>query len=419
MIKQTQLLIRLTPGSLRCPPEHAEINVVRGGPDILLRWLELQLGLPVPDSHKASHVTEYAAALDSLKDSAISGSLKTDRWATAAELLKRRDDLLLSGWNSVDSDSLPTVVRDLSLAARNRTFVFLSVADRLKRILNAIDAGQSLPIHQCILVDPPEVWPAMWQHVFARLTIASAKQNPPAAREGTALHVAQTALRCGDVQGIKHDASFRHVQTLSETAAVEFVAAVLAKTPDELPQTVIVCEDDAVALRLDACLSRVGLPTMGASTFSKAHPVLQVLPLSLTLCREPVNPQSLLDFLSLPVSPIPRRTASQLAKALAQEPGLGSRRWEEAMEDLCSTENDPDGKLRERLECWLFCERLPAGAAIPSDLVRARCGLVAQWAAGRAAAESKESEPNLQLIQTMQIAAAQASLLGELAECQV
>jgi len=418
MIKQTQLLIRLTPGSLRCPPKRAEINVVRGGPETLLRWLELQFGLPVPDSHKASHVTEYAAALDSLKDSVVSGSLKTDRWATAAELLARRDELLLSGWKPEDSDSLPDVVRDLSIAARNHSFIFLSVADRIKRILKALDAGQLLPIHQCVLIDPPAVWPATWQLVLARLTIAAAKQTPPAARPGTALHVAQTVLRCGQMQAIKFDASFRHVQTLSETAAVEFVAAVLAKTPEELAQTVIVCEDDAVALRLDACLSRVGLPTMGVSTFSKAHPVLQVLPLSLTLCREPVNPQSLLDFLSLPVSPIPRRAASQLAKALAQEPGLGSRRWEEAMEDLCSTENDPEGKLRVRLECWLFCERIPAGVAIPSETIRARCSLVAQWAAGRAAAESKEPQQNLQLIQAMQIAAAQASLLGELAECQ-
>jgi ATP-dependent helicase/nuclease subunit B len=313
---------------------------------------------------------------------------------------------------------LPNIVRDLACAAKNGSFVFLSIADRLKRVLTALDSGQQLPSHECILSEAPDAWPATWQNVLSKLTIAAAEKIPPAARMGSALHTAQTVLRGGDLKRIELDSSFRHVQTLSQTAAVEFVAAVLANTPAELSRTVIVCEDDSLALRLDACLNRIGLPTMGASAFSKAHPVLQILPLSLTLCKEPVNPQSLLDFLSLPVSPIPRLAASVLARSLAEEPGLGSGKWQEAMEDLCSAENDPEGKLRERLDCWLFCKRVPAGAEIPKELIRSRCGLVAQWASGRALAMAKEEPPNLPLIQALQIAAGQASLLGKLAECQ-
>ncbi|MDB5346030.1 MAG: hypothetical protein JWP89_4407 [Schlesneria sp.] len=418
MIQPTQLLIRLTPGTLRSPLGVPRINELRGGPDTLLRWLETQLGLPVPDIHRSSCVTEYAAALDSIVDSTISDSMKTDRWATASELLSRRDELLISGWDQSDSDSLPEVVRDLARAAKERVYVFPSIADRLQRVLLALNTGQQLPAHQCVLLDPIEVWPLRWQDVLARLSTAPAGQASPASRKETSLNIAQRVVLGGDIHEITQDESFRYVHTLSQSAAIEFIAATLANDASELPRTVIVCENDFLALQLDACLSRVGLPTMGATAYSKAHPALQVLPLTLALCWEPVNPQALLDFLTLPISPIPRRAASKLANALAKQPGLGSDSWETALQELCSADSDNDGKLRERLNSWLFCERTGLGGAIASRLIRSRCGTVAQWASGRAVAMAKEAQPNLPLIQALQVAAGQASLLGELAETQ-
>jgi ATP-dependent helicase/nuclease subunit B len=415
---KAQLLIRLTPGPLRAAAGVSELNVARGGPETLLRWLEIQLGLPVANCHVASRVTEYAAALDAVDHSVVSRSFTTDRWATASELLARRDELLLSGWMEDDSDTFPVMVRDLAKASKNRSFAFPGIADRLKRILESLDAGQRLPDHVCTLVDPLEKWPTMWQRVLSRLSITNAPINPPAARPDTALHSAQKALIDGSGKSLTPDTSFRQVQTLSQTAAVEFVAAVLARDPDTIGETVVVCENQSVAMSLDACLNRLGLPTMGVATSSTSHPVLQVLPLSLMLCREPVNPQSLLDFLSLPVSPIPRRAATRLAEALAQEPGLGSGAWDDAMTELCSNENDHEGKLRERLEAWLFCNRCLVGEMIPAALIRSRCDLVSQWAAGRAAQEGESEDPNPRSIQALQIAAGQASLLGELSECQ-
>lgn len=148
---KTQLFVRLTPGSLTPTVGCSEINVFRSGPETLLRWLEMQLGLPTLDSHKASHILEYATALDTVKNSAISGSIETDRWATATELLSRRDELQLWGWNHEDSELLPNLVRDLAYAAKDNSFVFLSVADRLKRVLTALDSGQQLPAHECTL----------------------------------------------------------------------------------------------------------------------------------------------------------------------------------------------------------------------------------------------------------------------------
>ena len=418
MIQDTNLVIRLTPGALKPRVGEATINELRGGPETLLRWLETQLGLSVPTMRNASRITEYASALDTVADSVISASMNTDRWATASELLSRRDELLLAGWDEADSDALPEVVRDLARAAVGRTFAFPGEAARLQLVLDALNAGQVLPAHRCALHDSTGAWPAVWRNVFAKLNVVEAPEVEPHGPHGSALHTAQSVVRGGDTTKIEQDSTFRYVHTRSQSAAVEFVTAALAEASGTLSTTVVCCEDDDLALRLDACLGRIGLPTTGASASSRAHPVLQVLPLSLALCWEPVDPQALLDFLTLPILPLPRRAASRLANALATEPGLGSSEWDAAIQKLCAPESDPDGKLRVRLDAWLLCDRVLRGSQIPSRLIRSRCGLVAQWASARASLLAEDEYANPDLIEAFQTAAGQASLLGELAESQ-
>jgi len=269
-----------------------------------------------------------------------------------------------------------------------------------------------------MLQDAPDAWPTVWRSVLGRLHVVTAPETAPHAPPRSALETAQSFVCLGKKAPLTQDGTFRYVQTRSESAAIEFVAAVLAHAPDALAKTVICCKDDDLALRLDACLARAGLPTTGASGCSRAHPVLQVLPLTLALCWEPVDPQVLLDFLTLPIGPLPRRATSRLASALAEEPGLGSGAWEKAMGELCSTDNDSEGTLRARLKAWLAGDRVPKGGDIPSRIVRSRCGQVAQWASGRATIIAEDPDADPQLVEVLRIAAGQASLLGELSESQ-
>jgi hypothetical protein len=147
-----------------------------------------------------------------------------------------------------------------------------------------------------------------------------------------------------------------------------------------------------------------------------AHPVLQVLPLALRLCWEPVDPALLLDFLALPVGPMPRRVARRLMDALAEQPGLGSGRWETARRALCSPEADPDGSLTTRLRDWLDVARHPWGDPLPAALVKERCARVAQWAAGRARAGQEDLSPAL--LEALEAAAGQAATLGDIVATQ-
>ncbi len=418
MIPESILHIRLARQPAGLGTVTPLVNEFCGGPETLLGWMETQLGLACPNTHKASRVTEFANALDAVPDAAFKGSMATDRWATASELLSRRDELLLAGWDEADRDTLPMLVRDLSRAARGRSFMFPGEAGRLWRVVSSLEQGQTLPQHRCILYDAPEVWPVLWRSVLAKLTTANPEIAQPRASKGTAFWSAQAVVLALGSNYVVQEQTFRYVVTRSETAACEFVAASLATAAVNLADTVIYCEDDHVALRLDACLQRIGLPTTGASALSRAHPVLQVLPLSLALCWEPVDPQDLLGFLTLPIKPIRHRVAARLADSLAQEPGLGSSKGEDAVTELCCEENDPDGKIRERLAMWLLCKRVARGSAISSEMIGKRCSLVAQWATGRAVLLADDPNAPSELVRALQIAAGQASLLGELVQSQ-
>jgi hypothetical protein len=197
---------------------------------------------------------------------------------------------------------------------------------------------------------------------------------------------------------------------------VEYVAAYFAEHLDKLPRMVLLCSDDHVATQVDAALLRRGVPTMGARSRSQSHPVLQVLPLALSLCQRPLDPQNLLDFLSLPVCPLPTRVASKLARALTQEPGLGSGSWEEALSEICDQESDPDGKIKERIELWLYPKSASVNESIATSQIRERAGAVAKWATGLAAVQLNDADAKSELIEALRAVAAQAALLGQLAE---
>lgn len=393
-------------------------NTFGGGPSVLLGRLETQLGLPNDSPPLSNRVLELAGALDRHPAPSFAPSLAADRWGTARELLARLDELRLAGWDGEDSLALPPLVRDLATVLRQAPLRLPDRSVRLQRILAALDRGQRLPPHTVRLWDPAESWPARWRPVLARLTTELQAGALPAGTPGSALATIQAAILGGEVAPIRPDPSLRWLRSRSVPAACEMVAQALAAEPALLPGTAVYCRDPALALALDGCLARLGLPPMGVRLPAASHPVLQVLPLVLRLCWEPVDPKLLLDFVALRGGPIPRRVAGRLAAALARQPGFGSRSWVQAVEHLTDPARDPDGAIRTRLEGWFAIERHPWGTPLPLDLLTERCARVAQWAAGRARLLDEDAEADRRLVEILRTAAAQAATLGELLAVQ-
>ena len=424
MIPHATLHIRLAAGQIQPKQGSIAANVFTGGPNTLLNWLESQLGLQPQNIRIAERITQYATALESVKESVISESMAVDRWATATELLRRRDELLLADWDTSADDNIPALVQNLATAENKSPAAIPSIAGRLMAILEALNNGAILPVHECILQDPINKWPTRWQQVLGQLQITSTPEPTAQAPAKSALRFAQDTVLTGKTDqatAAPQDKSFRYLQTRSETTAIEAVAAILAESPNRLASTVICCEDGQLAIRLDAALARLGLPTLGAATSTQAHPILQILPLTLSLCFQPVDPQALLDFLNLPVLPIPKRAARKLASALAEQPGLGSSEWENALDLIYARDKeDPEsnGELQTRIESWLYNNRIDRGEHIPTYLLSDRCKLLSQWATTRAQQMDKDPDANRDIIMALKKAAGHASLVDELASCQ-
>ena len=133
-------------------PEPGEVawNEHRGGSETLLRWLEINLGLLAKPLPLAVQIHEYARILEGVSDAIYCRSLERDRWATAAELLSRRGELRLAGWDENPSEKLPGLVHDMARAVQKEVPSWLDEAKRIKRIVVALEAGQSLPPHRCM-----------------------------------------------------------------------------------------------------------------------------------------------------------------------------------------------------------------------------------------------------------------------------
>ena len=388
-------------------------HLIVGGPDALLSWLETQLGLLTAPPTWSGRITEYAALLEGAPGAAYARSLEVDRWATSAELLARRDELRMAGWDGFACEALPPILNDMAAAEGSGRALRAGTAERLQAVAQVLESGLTLPPHRCVLRESAAAWPSAWQRVLERMEIVIAEDPAPAGTEGSALRVIQERTQNAEPVRTGPDGSVRWVSASSVAAAVEAVADALGHEPDELAHTAICCEDASVALRLDRALARRGLPTMGAGHSTVFAPALQVLPLVLGLCYEPVDAATLLEFVSLPRGPLPRRVGRRLARALADQPGLGSRVWDAAVAELTSEEKDPDGKTARRLAEWFDHPRFPHGSPLPSRVVAERCGKVARWAIGLASAESIEDEAH-----SLTALAGQAKTLGELAASQ-
>ena len=394
-------------------------NRIWGGPTALLRWLETALGLGAATQPSSLRVSQYAHRLDGAADPEFADSLAVDRWSTATVLLARRDALHLAGWSGQPDAALPAMAAALARVEAAAGPLADGDAERLRSVLTALDAGQVLPPHRCELEQPVEEWPPAWQQVLARLDIQSAP-TPNAAAGDTALGAIQRSLATGQPAPVSRDSSLTWCSAQSRVVAADALATLLAADTDLLPTTVILCEDPATAVLVDSALAFRGLPTCGASLTSGAHPLRQLLPLALSLSWEPVDPEALLNFLSLPTSPVPPKVGRHLSHALAEQPGLGSQAFEDAVAALTAPSEDPKGRNKARIEAWLSGPRVPRGEPLPATVVRQRAAALAQWAAGYASfIESDDQRMDRDtLVQALRSCAGQAAALAELVESE-
>ncbi|WP_225935518.1 PD-(D/E)XK nuclease family protein [Pseudomonas muyukensis] len=337
-----------------------------------LSLLETYLGLSAPEASTARRVTIYSGLLRAHDNDSrfYSDSLKVDSIGTAARLLAWRDEWRLGGWDGSANPEHPPRIQELAAVEKTALEALPpGEAERLHLVIQALSASGPCPIRSVHLVDPPEDFPRLWQQVLERLPEVEVRLPEPqgASQLRAVQEHALTVLNGGSAgnSAVPTDGSILLVHTLAITTAEHWLGTQHVHTPGD---RLILAEDAGDSL--DVSLSVSGSVNCGFERPSQLRPALQALALALELCWDPVDMNRLLDFLTHPVGPFSRAARSRLARAVANQPGIGGEAWTTAKNKIAA--DDDAQEVADEITFWLESERWARTDGVPVDALIAR-----------------------------------------------
>lgn len=350
------------------------------GPLGFLSILETQLGLSALHPSQAERIVQYQDCLRRLDSEQrfYHRSFATDPLGTAAYLLDWRDKWILFGWDGAMLAGAPNRLRDLGeVETLASSAVSSSVGQRLKAVQEALQQRKP-DIEQVLLIDSIETLPYRWQQVLARLPVVVAGEL--AGLGQGFLGMLQKQLYCADQGQVmpklewQGDGTVLVVQAETQALANHWLAAQLAV---DRP-TLLVCSHDGI--RLDTQLSAAGRPRQGFRDASAFRPALQVLPLAMELLWDPLHFQSLVQFLTHPVCPVPGYARRRLAEKVADAPGIGGAYWQRTLAQIDEHYGEERAsKVREQIALWIEHVRFPSESGAPLEVVIERVSRLAEF----------------------------------------
>ena len=345
------------------------------GPLGFLNILETQLGFLADHPSQAERVIRYRDCL-TRADTAerfYHDSFDTDALGTASTLLGWRDLWHLHGWNGRMVAGAGRRLSDLAAVEEvARESVSPSIGERLAHVLAELDR-RCPPIKAVFLVDPLAAFPPRWREVLARLTLRAVAEEA-AGGAGFLGRLQDNLRKAGANQNFdKVDWQDDGTVTVARSETRSLAAGWLATQMEGTAPTLLVCGADGS--RLDAHLAGAGRPRQGFKEASAFRPALQVLPLALEILWEPLNFYGLVQFLTHPVCPVPGFARRRLAAKVADAPGIGGKRWEDALDEIDRHYGaDEAPKVREKIRLWVEHSRYGQreGAPVTAALERVR-----------------------------------------------
>lgn len=374
--------------------EKASMGEVRTGPMGLLSILETRLGIGMKSVHPANRIDEYMKRLQLIDRESIwfHESFAIDPWSTARQLLEWRDELVEAGW---DGQAIPSGSSRLdALVELECSGVPLSGdrSDQLRRATKCLQCGIPAHIESIMLTEPLFMLPPAWRHIFELLqsqgTNIACLSMPDRKQYGSNLSRIQAVIGGIDVQGTlsPDDDSLILLKAENEWEAAEHLALWLASKDEANDQVAIICGTDTNIL--DQALRRHGLPRLGRTSPSRWREIQQILPLTLSNIWRPVDIRLVVELLSLTLSVFPKWVCRIILKAVAEEPGIGGRAWDQALNQIANknkefllAKEDPkaDEKTEEfisSIQALLVNDRFDPAEGVPEDKLRERCQIL-------------------------------------------
>lgn len=386
----------------------------------LLTLLEKHMGIRYPERHDYLRFEQYRQVLEvhllQHPDAFYTASFAADKIATAVALLRRRDELLLSGWDFGLAADLPPRLRTLAelealVYEGTPTNLLPGYAERYQRVLREL-TYELVPIQKIYLNEPLDLLPPHLRHLMAQLAqqgVLLIDPTPPAPQADTDLGNLQCALLKKDYHKhqLQADGSLLILRAKRETQAAEYCAKLFQQNTSFRPVCLIPNKNRA----LDNSLVEEGLPSMGIASESIARPTLQILKLASTFLWKPIDPYKILEFVSLPNPPLDKRLARNIARLMSQRPGLFSGSWNAMVRDFYESletqiVNADTAEERQELQArkesaqeqyrfWFVRRRYDIHEAVPKREVIELYRYVTQWAREQED-ETKQLIDNLQ-----------------------
>jgi len=379
--------------SAALPSGIAEQGADYVGPLRFLDLFEGYLGLPrYTEELDYLRIEQFRQLLQAdvsvFPDSFYADSFHADPFAVAAELLSRRDELWMAGWDfQLDADT-PARLRVLQRIRFDPHAHLPGMADRFVRVYEAL-ASRIHPIVRLNVLEPKEWLPPAWVRMFERLrtggvVVEYGRLPESGAAPDSDLGKFQELLRKGsggNKMELRADGSLLLIEGKSDSDLAAFTAAWLRLQSKQLPAFLL----QGASRLLDDALVREGLPSLGLQTVSLARPALQVLKLVPTFLWEPLDLYKALEFVSLALKPMDEELASRIALQMAQTPGVFSDSWQQMLGKYFRELEDagrPIQEARASYQFWFERARFDSNGMAPKSEALALFRFVSAWAEG-------------------------------------
>ncbi|MBC6996809.1 PD-(D/E)XK nuclease family protein [Neolewinella lacunae] len=427
---------------LPAPPAGPEGYAVFS-PAALLRYLETFYALGAPAINRTALRTEQYRQLLTLHLGLAAAppfyeaAFRADEFATAAELLSRRDELLDAGYALARSPAAAVpprllVLHELEALLLDDTYtldLLPGPADRLNLLLGALGEDRH-PRLWIGLNEPRPLLPPGLRRLLDRLEARgdSVEQLPePVPTEedhdlGRWQHCLTTGQRSDTT--LQGDGSLVLLRAERETHLAAYVARLLRDQPDWRPGALLTVRNQT----LDNALVSEGLPSLGVPSTSLARPSLQVLKLVTAFLWDPLEVDRIMEFVSLVTKPLHWRLAQRIATYLADTPGLFGPRWFAMIEGFFTEMREERQwtparlkDVRDQYESWFRRRRYPRSGRVPKFDLRQLFVELRQWAMDERNELRKEDVRKNRVVQDyagLLVLAAQAQRATELLDAQ-
>ena len=376
-------------------PHLASAGQLTGSPERLLQWLESQLGLELPSASFTERLLQYLSCLKQSdnENRFFHQSLILDELGVAKRLLQWRDTWYESGWTGgAFVGARPRLADMAEVETSAMQQVALNMGQRVQRVLSSLEQGTVEA--SVITIDPFSAYPAIWQRLLNALNATLIPPHPAVRGEqGSDLAQLQALLLDAIIpdkpKSLKGDGSVLLLRAPSCGISAPWLASyckqLLATAQDY--EIGLLC--DGSSEELDLALAQASVAIQASGERSSFRPVFQVLPLVMDLLWAPLSPSRLLEFLSHPIGPIPKRARQKLAEVVAKEPGIGGEFWHKTVdslfEDAEKHHSDPvigkkaAEKLNASITFWLGGQQYSTYPGAPVDVVIARASALSTW----------------------------------------